>query len=188
MDPAKANEEAPKTFKARFKTTQGDFVIQAHREWAPNGADRFYNLVKAGYFQDIAFFRVIDGFMVQFGIHGDPKISAKWREARIDDDPAAGKSNKRGMVTFATAGENTRTTQIFINFNDRNAFLDSQGFTPFGQVIEGMEVVDKLYKGYKEGPPSGQGPSQNRIQTEGNAYLKKDFPKLDYIKTAVIEK
>ncbi|MDE2291691.1 MAG: peptidylprolyl isomerase [Elusimicrobia bacterium] len=186
--PENAKEKAPETFKALFKTTKGDFTVLVHRDWAPNGADRFYNLVKLGYFQDIAFFRAIDGFMVQFGIAGDPALSAKWRSANIDDDAAAGHSNSRGMVTFATAGPNTRTTQMFINYKD-NSFLDNQGFTPFGEVMgEGMKVIDSLYKGYGEGAPSGAGPDQGRIQREGNAYLKKDFPKLDYIKSAKIEK
>jgi peptidyl-prolyl cis-trans isomerase A (cyclophilin A) len=121
--------------------------------------------------------------MVQFGIHGSPQVSAKWRDANIPDDPAAGQSNKRGAITFATAGPNTRTTQLFINYAD-NASLDGMGFTPFGQVVDGMSVVDSLYKGYGEGAPQGRGPDQGRIQSEGNAYLKQDFPQLDYIKAA----
>ncbi len=185
--PENAKEKAPETFKARFKTTKGEFVISATRAWAPNGADRFYNLVRLGYFTDIAFFRAIDGFMVQFGINGDPSLSAKWRGANIPDDQAAGHTNARGAVTFATAGPGTRTTQLFINFGN-NGSLDSMGFTPFGSVVTGMEVVDSLYKGYGEGAPRGMGPDQGRVQQEGNAYLKKDFPKLDYIKSAALEK
>jgi len=183
LAPEKATEPAPAVFKAKFATTKGDFVIEVHRDWAPRGADRFYNLVKLGFFDDAAFFRAINGFMVQFGIHGSPQVSAKWRDANIPDDPAAGQSNKRGAVTFATAGPNTRTTQLFINYGD-NANLDGMGFTPFGLVVEGMDVVDNLYKGYGEGAPQGRGPDQGRLQSEGNAYLKQDFPQLDYIKTA----
>lgn len=187
LDPAKLTEQAPPVYKAKFTTTKGDFVIEVHREWAPKGADRFYNLVKAGFFEDVRFFRVVEGFMVQFGIHGEPAVNQVWRDARIDDDPVK-QSNKRGYVTFATAGPNTRTTQIFINFVDRNTFLDGMGFAPFGQVVKGMDVVDKLYNGYGEGAPSGRGPSQPRMQAEGNKYLMAEFPQLDSIKTAKIVK
>lgn len=187
MNPAKAAAEAPKVFQTKFKTTKGAFVVEVHRDWSPKGADRFYNLVKMHYFDNLAFFRAIEGFMVQFGIHGDPKVSAKWREATIGDDPAAGQSNKKGYISFATAGPNTRTTQLFINYGD-NARLDGMGFTPFGQVVSGMDVVEKLYKGYGEGAPGGAGPDQGRIQAQGNAYLKKDFPLLDYIKSAKLVK
>jgi peptidyl-prolyl cis-trans isomerase A (cyclophilin A) len=183
-DPAKLTAKAPETFKAQFNTTQGKFVIEVTRSLAPNGADRFYNLVRSGYFTDVAFFRVVSGFMCQFGIHGDPNVSAKWREATIPDDPVKG-SNTRGTITFATAGPNTRTTQLFINFRD-NAGLDAQGFSPFGKVVEGMDVVDKINSEYGDGPPFGSGPNQGRIQNDGNAYLKKDFPNLDYIKSAII--
>lgn len=183
-DPSKLTAKAPETFKALFETTKGKFTIEVTRSLAPNGADRFYNLVRSGYFTDVAFFRVVPGFMCQFGISGDPTVSAKWRDANISDDPVKG-SNTRGTITFATAGPNTRTTQLFINFGD-NAGLDGQGFAPFGKVVEGMEVVDKIYSGYGDGPPGGNGPNQGEIQMEGNAYLKKDFPKLDYIKSATI--
>jgi peptidyl-prolyl cis-trans isomerase A (cyclophilin A) len=162
------------------------FVIDVRREWAPNGADRFYNLVKNGFYDNVRFFRVISGFMVQFGINGDPKLSALWREARIRDD-AVKQSNKRGFVTFATAGPNTRTTQVFVNFGD-NAGLDRQGFAPFGQVVTGMNIVDALNSEYGEGGPRGRGPDQGRIQQEGNAYLTKDFSRLDFVKKATIEK
>ena len=184
-NPAALVEKAPATFKAKFDTSKGVFVVQVNRDWAPNGADRFYNLVKNGFFNDTRFFRVISGFMVQFGINGDPKLSPGWRNARIPDD-AVKQSNKRGNITFATSGPNSRTTQVFINFKD-NAGLDGQGFSPFGQVISGMDVVDKLYSGYGEGAPNGRGPEQMRVQSEGNAYLMKDFPQLDYIKKATIE-
>ena len=183
-DPAKLTEKAPETFKAQFDTTKGKFTIEVTRSLSPNGADRFYNLVRSGYFKDIAFFRVIPGFMCQFGIHGDPNVSAKWRAAAIADDPVKG-SNTRGTITFATAGPNTRTTQLFINFAD-NINLDGMGFSPFGKVTEGMDVVDKINGEYGEGAPRGRGPNQGRVQTEGNAYLKKDFPNLDYIKSATI--
>jgi peptidyl-prolyl cis-trans isomerase A (cyclophilin A) len=184
MAPEKATDQSPAVFKAKFSTTKGDFTVEVHRDWAPHGADRFYNLVKIGFFDGAAFFRAIDGFMVQFGIHGSPAVSAKWRDANIPDDPAAGQSNKRGAVTFATAGPNTRTTQLFINYGDNGASLDGQGFTPFGQVTDGMNVVDSLYKGYGEGAPQGRGPDQGRVQAEGDTYLKAEFPQLDYIKTA----
>jgi peptidyl-prolyl cis-trans isomerase A (cyclophilin A) len=162
------------------------FVIDVQRNWAPNGADRFYNLVKNGFYDNVRFFRVISGFMVQFGINGDPKISAPWREAKIKDDPVV-QSNRRGYITFAMAGPNTRTSQVFINFGE-NGSLDSQGFPPFGRVIQGMEVVDKLNAEYGEGAPRGRGPDQGRLQIEGNAYLTKDFPNMDYVKKATIEK
>jgi peptidyl-prolyl cis-trans isomerase A (cyclophilin A) len=184
-NPASLNEKAPATYKVKFDTSKGAFVVEVHRAWAPNGADRFYNLVKNGFYNDARFFRVISGFMVQFGINGNPQISKVWRDANIKDDPVKA-SNKRGMITFATAGPDTRTTQVFVNFGN-NAGLDDQGFAPFGQVISGMEVVDSIYAEYGEGAPRGDGPDQGLVQSQGNAYLKKDFPKLDYIKTATIE-
>jgi peptidyl-prolyl cis-trans isomerase A (cyclophilin A) len=183
-NPAGLNEQAPATYKVKFDTSKGPFVVEVHRDWAPNGADRFYNLVKNGFYNNARFFRVISGFMVQFGINGDPAISSRWRGANISDDPVK-QSNARGMITFATAGPNTRTTQVFINFGN-NAMLDGKGFAPFGQVISGMNVVDALYSGYGEGAPGGAGPEQGRVQSEGNAYLTSQFPKLDYIKSATI--
>ncbi len=185
-NPAALTEQAPASYKARFETTKGAFVVQVTRAWAPKGADRFYNLVKNGFYDNVRFFRVISGFMVQFGINGDPAISAKWRVADISDDKVA-QSNKRGTITFATAGPNTRTSQVFINFND-NAALDGMGFAPFGRVVLGMNVVDKLNPEYGEGAPRGRGPDQGRMQTEGNAYLAKSFPRLDYVKKATIVK
>lgn len=184
-DPATATQKAPDAFKARFTTTKGDFVLQVKREWSPAGADRFYNLVSSGFYDGVKFFRVVDGFMAQFGVHGSPDVSAKWARARIPDDPPK-QSNKRGFVSFAMAGPGSRTTQIFINFAD-NSRLDGMGFAPFAEVVSGMDVVDKLHKGYGEGAPAGNGPSQGRIQTEGNAYLERDFPLLDAVKTARIE-
>ncbi|MBI3553119.1 MAG: peptidylprolyl isomerase [Elusimicrobia bacterium] len=186
MDPAKATDKAPDTFKARFTTTKGDFVVEVHRGWSQAGADRFYNLVKYGFYDGVSFFRDIAGFMVQFGIHGSPEVMNHWRGAAIADDPPAGHTNERGAITFAMAGPNTRTTQVFINFGN-NGSLDGMGFTPFGKVTQGMEVVDSLYNGYGEGAPQGRGPEQGRLQGEGNAYLQKEFPKLDYVKTAKIE-
>jgi peptidyl-prolyl cis-trans isomerase A (cyclophilin A) len=183
-NPAALKEQAPPVYKVQFDTSKGPFVIEVHRDWAPNGADRFYNLVKNGFFDDVRFFRVIEGFMAQFGVNGDPKVSALWREARIKDDPVR-ISNKRTFVTFATAGPNTRTTQVFVSFGD-NSNLDSQGFAPFGQVVSGMKVVDSLYNGYGEGAPGGRGPDQGRVQKEGNAYLSSAFPNLDYVKKATI--
>jgi peptidyl-prolyl cis-trans isomerase A (cyclophilin A) len=185
-NPAALIEQAPATYKARFDTSKGVFVIDVRREWAPNGADRFYNLVKNGFYDNVRFFRVISGFMVQFGINGDPGVMANWRSAQIQDDPVT-QSNTRGMLTFAMAGPNTRTSQVFINFAD-NSRLDQSGFAPFGKVISGMNVVDALNAEYGEGAPRGRGPDQSRLQSEGNAYLAKEFPRMDYIKKATIER
>jgi peptidyl-prolyl cis-trans isomerase A (cyclophilin A) len=182
-DPA-MNQTAPATFKAKFETSKGEFIVEVQRDWAPHGADRFYNLVKHGFYDEVRFFRVIAGFVAQFGIHGDPEVAARWRDQRIPDDPVK-QSNRRGTVTFATAGPHTRTTQLFINYRD-NSRLDGLGFAPFGRVVSGMEVVDQLYAGYGEGAPQGRGPDQARLQREGNAYVQRDFPLLDYIKRATI--
>lgn len=183
-DPSRMNEPAPAVFKTQFTTTKGDFVVEVQRDWAPHGADRFYNLVRVGFFDGVKFFRTIKGFMVQFGINGDPAVSRAWKDSDIPDDPVK-QSNTRGHVTFATAGPGTRTTQIFINLVD-NKRLDGSGFSPFARVISGMEVVDALYGGYGEGPPGGRGPDQDRIEAEGTAYLEKEFPLLDGVKTARI--
>jgi peptidyl-prolyl cis-trans isomerase A (cyclophilin A) len=183
-DPAALTEQAPNNYKVRFDTTKGTFVVEVRRDAAPNGADRFYNLVKHGYYDDARFFRVVSGFVVQFGINGDPAVNSRWMAATIKDDPAK-TSNQRGFLTFATAGPDSRTTQVFINLAD-NGRLDRLGFSPFGRVISGMEVVDKFYAEYGDGPPRGNGPDQSRIQREGNAYLKKEFPKLDYVRKATI--
>jgi len=189
-NPAGLKETAPATYKVNFDTSIGAFVVEVHRDWAPNGADRFYNLVKNGYYDGLRFFRVIPNFMVQFGISGDPALNTVWQEARIPRDPVK-QSNTRGYVTYAmrggTQGPDTRTVQVFINFGD-NSPLDKDGFAPFGRVTSGMNVVDKIYAGYGEGAPSGNGPDQGRVQSQGNAYLTKDFPKLDFIKKATIEK
>ena len=179
-NPAALKEKAPEKFSVKFETTKGDFTIDVTRASSPNGADRFYNLVKNGYFEGVKFFRVVPNFVVQFGIHGDPSISAPWRDAKISDDPVKA-SNKRGFLTFAMAGPNTRTTQFFINLKD-NVRLDSLGFSPLGEVTKGMEVVDKLFQEY------GEQPNQREIQEKGNAYLDKEFPKLDGIKKATLLK
>jgi peptidyl-prolyl cis-trans isomerase A (cyclophilin A) len=183
-DPSKLTAQAPETFKAQFDTTKGKFTVEVTRSLSPNGADRFYNMVRSGYFKDIAFFRVIPGFMCQFGIHGDPAVSAAWRQASIQDEPVKA-GNQRGAITFAKGGPNSRTTQLFINFGD-NSRLDAMGFPSFGKVVEGMDVVDSINGEYGEGAPNGRGPEQGRIQMEGNAYLKRDFPNLDYIKSATL--
>ena len=180
--PAKLTAKAPERFRARFDTTKGTFVIEVHREWSPSGADRFYNLVKNGYYDGVKFFRVVPGFVVQWGIHGDPSIATTWLKATITDDVVK-ESNKRGFVTYAKSGApNSRSVQLFINLAD-NSSLDGTGFAPFGRVAEGMDVVDKLYGGYAEGLTKLQG----RIAEEGNAFLEKNYPALDGIKKASIE-
>jgi len=177
LDPSKLNEKAPAVFKAKFQTTQGDFVVEVHRDWAPNGADRFYNLVKHGFYDDTRFFRAIDHFMVQFGINGDPAVNAKWQNANIPPDPVK-ESNKRGFVSFAMRGSpDTRSTQIFINYVD-NSRLDAMGFAPFAEVTEGMNVVDSIYKQEVR--------DQGAIQDHGNAFLDSTYPKLDAVKHAEI--
>ena len=186
LNPAALTAKAPETFKAKLDTSKGAIVIEVHREWAPLGADRFYNLVSAGFFSNVRFFRVLNGFMAQFGMSGTPAVQKAWggNAANLKDDPVK-QSNKRGYVTFANAGPNSRSTQLFINLVD-NTFLDPEAmhFAPFGQVVEGMDVADMLYTGYGR----QNVPDQGRITNEGNAYLTKEYPKLDYIKTATIEK
>jgi peptidyl-prolyl cis-trans isomerase A (cyclophilin A) len=183
LDPERASQRAPDVFSARFATTKGDFVVEVRRSWAPHGADRFFNLVSMGFYDDTRFFRAIAGFMVQFGIPGDPVVAGKWQDARISDDPAL-QSNRRGLMAFAQTGApNSRTTQVFIDYGD-NSQLDAANFAPFGKVVQGMDVVDSLYAGYGEGAPNGSGPSQSRVQTEGNVYLDGEFPKLDRILSA----
>ena len=178
------NQTAPDVYFAKFETNKGDFVVEVRREWAPNGADRFYNLVENGFYDGVRFFRVLDGFVAQFGISGDPQVSSIWRQRAIPDDPVQA-SNTRGYVTYASGGPNTRTTQIFINFGN-NSMLDDRGFPPFGMVVSGMEVVDSLYSDYGEGAPRGTGPSQARLQAEGNAYLEAEFPQLDFVERATV--
>ena len=178
LNPASLHATAPADFKAEFVTTKGNFVVEVHKDWAPLGADRFYNLVRGGFLTNAAFFRVVPNFMVQFGLNANPAVNGAWRSANLRDDPVK-QSNKRGYITFATAGPNTRTTQLFINFKD-NGFLDSQGFAPFGEVVEGMDVVDKINSQY------GETPDQGAIQSQGDAYISKNFPNIDKIKSARI--
>ncbi len=175
-----AAEKSPESYKAEFETSKGNFTVEVTRKWAPNGADQFYELVKKDFYKDCRFFRVVPGFMVQWGINGDPKVQAGWREKKIDDDPLVA-SNSRGFISYAMAGPNTRTSQLFINFKD-NSFLDNQGFPPFGRVIKGMDVVDRINAEYREQP------NQGAIQAEGNEYLKSNFPNLDYIKSVKLVK
>lgn len=184
LSPASLKERAPAVFKVKFTTTQGDFVVEVTRAWAPQGADRFYNLAKNHFYDESSFFRVLPGFVVQFGISGKPAVAKAWSRAMIPDDPVT-QHNVRGTLTFATAGPRTRTTQVFINLGD-NTSLDGMGFSPFGNVTEGMDVVEKFYSGYGEGAPQGSGPDQSRLTNEGKAYLVKNFPKLDSIKTAAL--
>jgi len=184
LDPSKAVEQAPETFAVLFETSKGDITIDITRAWAPHGADRIYNLVTIGYYDNVAFFRVIEGFMAQFGLHGDPKVNAIWRISTIPDDPADVQSNLPGFVSFAMAGPGSRTTQLFMNLGD-NHRLDRMGFAPVGKLRD-MEVLKSLYDGYGEGAPSGAGPDQGRIQDEGAPYLSTRFPLLDYIETASI--
>lgn len=184
-DPSKAKEKAPATFKVRFETTAGDFAVECKREWAPNGVDRFYNLVKIGFFDDVGFFRVVKTpkpFMVQFGIHGNPEVSKFWADANLPKDEVK-ETNARGMLTYAMAGSpDTRSTQLFINYGD-NARLDQMGFAPICKVLDdGMTTVDKIEGTYGETPSRAQG----EIQKMGNKFLREKFPKLDYIKAARI--
>lgn len=178
LNPASLKAKAPAVFKAKFTTTAGDFTIEVHRDWAPLGADRFYNLVRYGYFTNAAFFRVLPGFVVQFGLNANPAYTKVWKTGTIPDDPVT-QSNKRGYVVFATAGPNTRTTQLFINYAD-NSRLDRMGFAPFGTVVEGMDVVDKIFPAY------GETPRQDLITEQGDAYLKANFRDIDRIKIARI--
>jgi len=185
LDPQSAKAQAPATYKVKYHTTKGDITVAVTREWSPNGADRLYTLVKLGYYKDIAYFRVVPGFMAQFGIHGDPAVNKVWRTATLPDDPVK-QSNKKGFLTFAKTGApNSRSVQFFLNLVD-NPNLDGMGFAPIGQIVEGLDVLEKLNGEYGEGAPRGRGPDQGRVQSEGNAYLKKDFPRMDYIQSAEI--
>lgn len=185
-NPKLASEQAPDSYRVKLETTKGDIIIEVVRGWAPHGADRFFNLVKVGYYDDTAFFRVIAGFMAQVGMHGEPEVQAAWSGHPIPDDPIV-KDNTRGMVTFAAkSSPNSRTTQFFINFGDNSHLRRYGKFAPFGRVVDGMDAVDALYAGYGEGAPKGRGPSQGAIIQHGNVYLKKEFPKLDYITRATV--
>ena len=184
LRPALLKDKAPETYQVKFETSRGDFTVSVIRAWAPLGADRFYNLAKHHFFDNESFFRVLKGFVAQFGISAYPPVNAVWEKATIKDDPVT-QSNKKYFLTFATAGPNTRTTQLFINLAD-NPRLDGMGFAPFGQVTDGMNVVDNLYADYGEGAPGGSGPNQDEIQKQGKPYLDKNFPKLDYIRTTTL--
>ena len=179
-NPIEARLTAPATFRARFRTTKGDFVIEATRAWAPIGVDRLYSLIKIGFFRDVAFHRVKTGFMAQFGFHWDPVVIGAWRSQPLFDDPVK-QSNVRGSISFATAGPQTRTTQLFINYK-HNDFLDKKGFAPVARVVGGMEVVESLYAGYGDAPNR----AGDQVRTEGVQFLKREFPRLDYIKKATL--
>jgi peptidyl-prolyl cis-trans isomerase A (cyclophilin A) len=183
--PAK-KETAPDVFTINLDTSKGPVAIEVHRDWAPIGADQFYSLVKTGFYDGDRFFRVVRNFVVQFGINGDPKANRLWANANLPDDPVT-QHNRRGMVTFATAGPNTRSTQVFINLKDNSAALDKSGFAPFGKVTSGMDVVDSFYNSYGDMAPRGQGPDATQIEVQGNDYLASRFPRLDYIKKATIQ-
>jgi peptidyl-prolyl cis-trans isomerase A (cyclophilin A) len=175
--------QGPDSFDVGFFTTKGKFVVRVRRDWAPRGADRLYHAVSAKYYDQVKFYRVIPGFMAQFGFQGDPKVNTAWEGFALKDDPVK-LSNKRGMLTFANRGPNTRTTQLFVNTADNGGSLDQRGFAPLGSVTEGMSVIDAFYSGYGEGAPRGLGPDQDQIRSTGNAYLNKSFPKLDAIDSA----
>lgn len=179
---AKFAAQGPDSFAVHVVTSRGAFDLTVHRKWSPKAADRLYYLFSNNYYDGIRFFRVISGFMAQFGMAGDTGVERVWKDLNLSDEPVT-HSNKRGTLTFADAGPDTRSTQLFINYRD-NSPLDKSGFTPVGEVTNGMSVVDSLYSGYGEGAPAGQGPDQGRITAEGNAYLMREFPKLDYIVTA----
>jgi peptidyl-prolyl cis-trans isomerase A (cyclophilin A) len=185
LTPSRLTETAPATFRVRLTTSEGDVVVLVHRDWAPLGVDRFYNLVKNGFFDDTRVYRVLEGFMAQFGMNGSPRVNLTWRNKILVDDPVA-HSNTRGTMSFAKGGPNSRTTELFINFRD-NAALDERGFAPIAEVMEGMDVVDRFYSGYGDGPPRGEGPYQAQVQAQGNAYLDASFPELTRIERAVIE-
>jgi len=187
LRPALLNAKAPETYQVKFSTTRGDFVLTVTRSWAPLGADRFYNLVKHHFYDNATFFRVVPGFVTQFGLSAYPIVTAAWKNANLKDDPVT-QSNKTGFITFATSGPGTRTTQVFINLGDNSRLdsLPSGPFAPFGQVTDGMSVVEQLYSGYGDGPPTGNGPDQGQIENQGKQYLEKGFPKLDIIKSATL--
>jgi peptidyl-prolyl cis-trans isomerase A (cyclophilin A) len=185
-DPAELARQAPDSFTVRFETSRGPFVVRAVRAWAPHGVDRFHYLVRHGFYDGVRFFRVVPGFVAQFGIHGDPAVTAVWRERRIPDDSVR-QSNQVGFITFASSGPNSRTTQLFINRRD-NRRLDAMGFAPIGRIIEGQAAADSLYEGYGEGPPRGAGPEQGLITSVGNVYLERAFPRLDSVVRARIVK
>ena len=184
INPAEVKATSPATYKVQFDTTKGPFVVEVHRDWAPLGADHFYALVSRGYYDGLRFIRVTPGFTVQWGTHGDPDISKAWLRARITDDPQAGHKNMKGSIAFASPAMNRRSTELMINLADNPSF-DLQ-IRPIGEIVSGMNIVEKLYSGYGDWAPTGQGPDRNRYLAEGNPYLEKDFPMLDYVKAATI--
>jgi peptidyl-prolyl cis-trans isomerase A (cyclophilin A) len=181
------HHKAPDVFRVKFETTAGDFIIEAHRDWAPHGADRFYDLVRSRYYDDSRFFRVVAGRWVQFGINGDPKIAQQQRHHTIPDDVLI-QHNTRGFVAFSNTGPNTRSTQVYINLGDNSARNDVEaGFAPFGQIVEGMDVVEKIYSGYGENSGGGmRAGRQDKMFEGGNAHLDREFPKLDKLIRATI--
>lgn len=185
LRPERFTETAPADYRVRLETSAGDVVIEVHRDWAPLGADRFYNLVNGGFFDDTRVYRVVEGFMAQFGLNGDPYVNQAWKSRFLVDDPVT-ESNTRGRIAFAKAGVHTRTTEVFISYRD-NSPLDEEGFSPFGEVVEGMDVVDAFYADYGDGPPRGEGPYPAMIQARGNAYLDAEFPELTRIIRATVE-
>jgi peptidyl-prolyl cis-trans isomerase A (cyclophilin A) len=185
-DPASLKEESPARYRVRVDTNKGAFVIEVTRDWAPLGADRFYNLVKHGFYNENRFYRVVPEVLAQFGLSGDAALNVAWHDATIADDPRK-QSNERSYISFVTAGPKTRTTQIAVNLNDNQRALDAAGFVPFGRVASGLAVLERLYSNYGDGPPTGKGPDQFKILAEGNAYLAQSFPRLDFIRTATIE-
>jgi peptidyl-prolyl cis-trans isomerase A (cyclophilin A) len=181
LRPALLTAKAPATYEVKFLTTKGDFTIKVTRDWSPLGADRFYNLARHHFYDNASFFRVLKGFVVQWGISAYPPVTAAWEHAPIKDDPVK-QSNLRGYVTYAMGGPNTRTTQVFINLVD-NQRLDGMGFAPIGQVTQGMDVVESLYSSYGEGAPDGHGPPQDQIEKLGKPFLDKNFASLDSVRT-----
>ncbi len=179
LQPARFADTAPAVFRVRFETSEGDFLVDVYRNWAPLGADRFYNLVAGGYFDDTRIYRVLDGFVAQFGLNGDPWVNQAWKSEFLVDDPVV-RENTRGRVTFAKGGRHSRTTEVFVNLRD-NTQLDANQFAPFGEVVEGMDVVDRFHAAYGDGPPRGDGPYQAMVEARGNAYLDDEFPVLTTI-------
>lgn len=179
-------EKAPDTFNVNFDTSKGTVIVEVHRDWAPNGVDHFYTLVKTGYYDGNRFYRVVRNFVAQFGMNGDPKVNQSWANAPIPDDPVK-QSNERGMLTYAaTQMPNSRSTQLFFNLRT-NSMLDGMGFAPIGRVTQGMDVVDSFFSGYGDAPPNGEGPDQGKIASQGNDYLQQQFPRLDFVKKATIQ-
>ncbi len=184
LDPRLFDETAPETYRAHFETNEGPFVVQVHRAWAPLGADRFYNLINAGYYNDVRVYRVVPDFVAEFGVNGSGTVTRIWHRFALLDDPVV-ESNTVGRLSFAASGPNSRTVQVFVNLRD-NSSLDERGFAPFGEVVEGFDVVQRFYDGYGDGPPRGDGPYQAQAVIQGNEYLDTEFPELSRINSAEI--